>query len=112
MDRSRHGLLPGNLEILFFLEPSYVFGRRIHDPGSLGGVLSLSVAIKVAAQQGRQLGAELTPRQYFVTAGGAGLVETGLVHMGPIGDGWDCTGSLTELGHCRLDLAIPRSMMT
>jgi hypothetical protein len=44
---------PGNLEIFFFLEPSYVFGRRIHDPDPFGSILSLSVAIKVAAQQGR-----------------------------------------------------------
>lgn len=44
---------PGNLEILFFLESSYVFWRRIHYRDPFGSVLSLSVAIKVAVQQGR-----------------------------------------------------------
>ena len=99
---------PGNLEILFFLEPSYLFGRHIHNPGPFGSVCArlspLAVEVEVAAQLGRQLGAELAPGQHFVAASGTGLVETGLVHMRPIGDGWDCTGSLTELSHCRLDL--------
>src|SRR5262245_48101113 len=94
---------PGNMEILFFLESSYLFGRHIHDPGPFGSVLFLSVAIKVAAQQGRQLAAELAPGQHFVAAGGTGLVETGLVYVQPVGDSWDCTGRFTELGHCCLD---------
>ena len=33
---------PGNLEILFLLESSHLFGRRIHDLGPFGGVLSWS----------------------------------------------------------------------
>ena len=40
---------PGNLEVPFFLESSYVFWRRIHDRDPFGSVLSLSVAAAMTA---------------------------------------------------------------